>query len=621
MALNPNQHRDQSHNHNPNLDHARRSACDRCRGQKLRCVRAPTGKGGVVRTTDSETNSLATCERCLKARAICVNTILPSKRFLRTKNPNGPSSSSPSLERRPTPSSSQSDSQPHSYVVDRINTPGAGGRGGVTQNERPPSAGLPSQPTQVNPQTPGAEREPTHRDAISPSRPHSRLESSNVKEALSFLGAGTANSPKESGHWLSHGHHSSQSSRNFMSRGAPSASISTLDSVGFSAEDNITARTGSSAELDNFDLEIFPLSPVSKALSEKFHDLHAQNTDAGPQMDLYAASTKQPSTNSDQSKSHGGPDRYEETEDSKEEWIRRLSELSSNLLKGFNRISPAKLADILAFSPSPIAEGPDRTDPMNKSVPMKNTIGRILESSQTFLDILQYFKAPSSGMETRAMSECSYSDYWVGEEDTEMTNDALFPHDANDLIFTNSSLPTSGDEFAPPLPSSCGSALPYPPPSSSPTSRPDFPTTLAILTCYTCLLRMYDVVFSQIYHALLGTMHLSGRSNNLPASLPGLQLGGFDLDSHKDMQMEILIHISSKMLERIETTLGIDLPMNGPDSGRCRNDTGILDNISSAAILDAIFKQKDFGSSGVDGVRTALVKQTMEKIRELLNCI
>ncbi|KAL4795765.1 hypothetical protein BDV19DRAFT_388789 [Aspergillus venezuelensis] len=43
----------------------RRSACDRCRGQKLRCVRASTAAHGL----DTK------CERCRKAGAECVNTL------------------------------------------------------------------------------------------------------------------------------------------------------------------------------------------------------------------------------------------------------------------------------------------------------------------------------------------------------------------------------------------------------------------------------------------------------------------------------------------------------------------------------------------------------------------
>jgi len=44
-----------------NYRHSRRSACDRCRGQKLRCERA-------------HTNGIS-CERCLKAQEMCITSV------------------------------------------------------------------------------------------------------------------------------------------------------------------------------------------------------------------------------------------------------------------------------------------------------------------------------------------------------------------------------------------------------------------------------------------------------------------------------------------------------------------------------------------------------------------
>ncbi|CAG8147217.1 unnamed protein product [Penicillium salamii] len=44
-----------------NYRHSRRSACDRCRGQKLRCERA-------------NMNGMS-CERCLKAQEICITSV------------------------------------------------------------------------------------------------------------------------------------------------------------------------------------------------------------------------------------------------------------------------------------------------------------------------------------------------------------------------------------------------------------------------------------------------------------------------------------------------------------------------------------------------------------------
>lgn len=76
---------------------------------------------------------------------------------------------------------------------------------------------------------------------------------------------------------------------------------------------------------------------------------------------------------------------------------------------------------------------------------------------------------------------------------------------------------------------------------SAPLSTPiDMPTTLTILTCYTWLLQAYDTIFSQIYSALAIRTDITSPSSS-PSVLPGLQFGGFDLDEHRDMQIEMPI--------------------------------------------------------------------------------
>jgi hypothetical protein len=139
------------------------------------------------------------------------------------------------------------------------------------------------------------------------------------------------------------------------------------------------------------------------------------------------------------------------------------------------------------------------------------------------------------------------------------------------------------------------------------------PTTLTILTCYTWLLQSYDAIFSRIRASLLSQPKLAPQS--IPAILPGLHIGGFDLGDRNDLQIEILIQVSSRMLERIEETLGVNV-ISQPNSAS--REKGILDTASASALLDITFNQKDPGNSKRENRSGVLVKHTMDDIREIL---
>jgi hypothetical protein len=144
------------------------------------------------------------------------------------------------------------------------------------------------------------------------------------------------------------------------------------------------------------------------------------------------------------------------------------------------------------------------------------------------------------------------------------------------------------------------------------------PMTLIILTCYTLLLQTYETIFSRIQEFLCAHEKLSGRL--IPPVLPGLHIGGFYLHKHRDLQMEILISISCKMLERIEEVLGINVisEPQDPAPSHMSQRRGLLDTSYASDLLDVLFKQVDpYNSQNYRGERVAMVKQTMESIRHV----
>ncbi|EAW10854.1 uncharacterized protein ACLA_053280 [Aspergillus clavatus NRRL 1] len=126
--------------------------------------------------------------------------------------------------------------------------------------------------------------------------------------------------------------------------------------------------------------------------------------------------------------------------------------------------------------------------------------------------------------------------------------------------------------------------------------------------------------------------------------LPGLHIGGFDLNSHRDFQLEIILHLSSKMLGWIKKLLGISLISSqyqpgslsteemwtggsgmpqgngsGGGGGGKGGERPILDNESTSALLEVMLKQNDLGYFNEANGGAASVKQTLHDIHEKLS--
>jgi hypothetical protein len=90
---------------------------------------------------------------------------------------------------------------------------------------------------------------------------------------------------------------------------------------------------------------------------------------------------------------------------------------------------------------------------------------------------------------------------------------------------------------------------------------------LLILTCYVCLIRIYRTIFSSIYIALVVAKE---RKMKLPPLFPGLKLGGFA--PQMNFQVQILVHIGTNFLNKIDDALGL------PDEyGRVKKGGRILE--------------------------------------------
>lgn len=270
----------------------------------------------------------------------------------------------------------------------------------------------------------------------------------------------------------------------------------------------------------------------------------------------------------------------------RQELLQSLSNLSASLLQDLKRVC----------DPAPdLAE--DHLNPsISSSASMKNSnVGRLLEQSERFIDILQHAVHHSSTDHTQSATPLPFN-----TPSLDFNNPVNAPECGNDL-FPSTISQSNCDGLSPSITSPL-----LDPPSFPQTTliRLDVPTMFSVLSCYTSLLRIFEAVFSHIRASL----HTSDptRQRLLPP-LPGLHLCGFKLEKHQNLQIEILARISLQMLARLEAMLD--------DISRAGMSSGALEEYNAALLLNMVTKNGTDGGAG-EGVSSA---QISKSIRDLLD--
>lgn len=293
----------------------------------------------------------------------------------------------------------------------------------------------------------------------------------------------------------------------------------------------------------------------------------------------------------------------------KDDCLEKLSQLNSSLFRQLSNVASGKLADWLNFSPSstvpPMQQTGELFSDQSTCGNQKSPIGCMLQSSQEFLNILRCFapspSPPSSYSPSHSSMGSSYSDF----DPDDLFSSAIKPESYSSSD-SSDHRPSIHESL---LLSKAPSAARQPACSAGPL-RSDISATLAILTCYVCLVRIYGSIFTQIHHLLL--IRPSSLAE-LPAILPGLQLGGFELDGQQHLQIGVLLEISMHMLDQIEMVLG--LPTDGEVG---RSGCGLLEDSTSLTLLNIVINQE--AAEGKEGDRAGVksLRMTVKSIKGLL---
>ncbi|KAI0554277.1 hypothetical protein F4679DRAFT_527771 [Xylaria curta] len=537
----------------------RRSACDRCRAHKLRCVRLDQNPNTNPNSNSNvgNTDVLMPCQRCLKAGTPCHATNLSAKPMgenhpVRHVSTSSGHSSSPYQQWPPV-----GDRQLKDFSIDMSAQ-------SAPQAQRRKSNG------------PAKDASPPWQQIFAP--PSSR----------SHLG-----SPKGP-------HLLNNDSR--PDRRLPEAPAS-LVTPPASEKAHRTGHTPS-LDMDKVGIESREFYPVSNLLQDSTRN-PAHMLDYPPREPLVSSNYFDTAANV----MVGQNLREQKMHLSTDECLHRLSQLSSKLLMDFGKANNSDMGNMMSFL-SPTTGTPtwhqDGANGVTTSY-LSSSVSKLFESLQIFLETVERLRpCPDSS----SASECSYSDQWDESELVSTTDGSqIYP---NTIIVDHTN----------------GSSDPHQNVVENAGARPsdtprqfDMPATLTMLTCYTWLLKGYEMVLSGIQEALASQYRLQGLKS-LPTIFNGPGIGSFALEDHPDMQIEIVIHIGSQLLHRIEGVLGINIVSerpNGQDSQVDRRE--VLDTNSAAALLDIWFAKGNHGENNSGdpcGGRRVQIKQTIENIRRLL---
>lgn len=287
--------------------------------------------------------------------------------------------------------------------------------------------------------------------------------------------------------------------------------------------------------------------------------------------------------------------------DLREECLGKLADLHASLLRDLNFIKACRKENDGGCSEP---KSPTSTDEINEAGKnYTHPIGSVLNSCEKFVEILQYF----------APSPFHHSTSWPSRRPSDSAstrlgrdNSLAYPNDhaSSSLTFSTSNSSKKGP--SPDWSMSSFDIGGFTTPSTG-LLQCDVPTTFSILTCYVCVVRIFRIIFSCIYSSLLSA---PGSQAALRPLFPGLQLQGFQLETHLNLQIQILVHVSDNMLSKIDRMLGMQ-----EESGR--GGAGILEQTTSTTLLQMMMKEEAIETPDGTGGGVKSLREVMANVAQL----
>ena len=208
------------------------------------------------------------------------------------------------------------------------------------------------------------------------------------------------------------------------------------------------------------------------------------------------------------------------------------------------------------------------------------SVGKVLRNSIAFLNILTSFYPT-----TRPTASCSIS--------TSSKEGDVSPSKISDC--SDPALEASACE---------GDVKPLP---------ADMTTIVQLLSCYIRIIHMHGILYTRIYDYLTAQPQ---KTSQLPPVFPGMQVDGVLLDAFGRFQVKLVLQISTHILGEIEMALGL------PDGYRIGKRTtqthGILERSVSLQFVEMAMRENSRTGLGMEKDRVSSIKDTLASLRQLL---
>ena len=595
---------------NLNSSAGKRAACDRCRGQKLRCTRE-----------DQSSNSpQAACIRCFKAGATC--SYETGKRVGRS---NACKTSAPQERRGNGHRISKV-----SGIASRSNANPSGQSGysdsqaGTWQDQH--GSGNPGSGPEEYTADQESEREIENTTPTYAQSPSSLHDSSNVLGDMDLNYSASSTSSTATLPWADEimtpfsyqdaeeasgfEHFGSKYGWAFHNNRAQPMDIQLPNSNGEQHIDVGVNPCGISAQYCPKDTLIAGLPDEAMDVELLTTSAHATSFDPTNAVDMRPCRDRDEHTESAQfsQRSHVNvpassslPNDFVETEAEIKLDKESLSmdEIRHQLMQELSKLAMDLYAQLATGDP----ENHQPTSGGTLTACQDHFIGSVLRSSETFLTLLSSFSTPvtrsSSSSSLHSASSTSYRNTTYDSSDSATSTSSL-ASESNDHGMIEMMQPSYGKRPA-------GNSEELEPPTPL-----DMATVLQLLTCYIRVVHLHSIMHGRMLdYTSAFLQHNTQHVELIPPVFPNMQVGGVSLNRFGTFQIKLLMQISVHVLGEIESALGLPMEFRvGKSKG---GKMGVLGESVSVEFVKCLMNERSWRGKKLESVK--------EQLRSLRNVL
>ena len=273
-----------------------------------------------------------------------------------------------------------------------------------------------------------------------------------------------------------------------------------------------------------------------------------------------------------------------------------ISEIQHRRMQQLSELAMDLFAQLAANDPE---NDRQRGSSATATVFQDQLVGSVLKSSNTFLSLLTSFSTPTTPstptfphapptspiMQNNSPCSSSYS----------RASASASTSDQDD-----SNMDESGQNARCKLPNGSFDDSKPPPPT-------DMTTVLQLLTCYLRIIHLHSIMHIRLLDYLLAFFPNTNRHGvSIPPVFPGMQVGGVSLDRFGPFQVKLLLQISIHVLGDIELALGLPEEFMIGKRKRKSEGRGLLEASVSGGFVKRLMKEEAWRGKKVEFVRERL---------------